>query len=199
MQAQPHPHPGVAVRAPVLLEALARNWWLVLLRGLVAVLFGLLAFAWPGLTIFVLVLFYGAYALIDGALALYAAITRRDGRGPTWWLVFVGLAGIGAGVATFLWPGLTTLVLLIFIAAWAIVRGAFEIIGAIQLRREIEGEGFLILAGLLSVTFGLLLLARPEAGAVAVAWIIGIYSTLFGAILIALALRLRRHARRLAA
>src|SRR5262245_59612387 len=124
-QAQDEPRPD----RPLLLHALARNWWLVLLRGIAAIVFGILAFAWPGLTLLTLVIFWGAFALVDGVLAIAAAIAGRGGMTPRWWLAIVGLAGIIAGLLTFLWPGITALILLLFIAAWAIVAGVFEIIG----------------------------------------------------------------------
>ena len=158
-----------------LVHALGRNWWLVVLRGIAAIVFGVLAFVWPGLTLLTLVLFWGAFALVDGVLALVAAI-RGGSPMPRWWLAIVGLAGVVAGFLTFAWPGITALVLLIFIATWAIVLGIFEIVGAIRLRKEIEGEWLLILNGAISVLFGLVLLWRPDAGALAVVWIIGAYA-----------------------
>jgi uncharacterized membrane protein HdeD (DUF308 family) len=151
---------------PSLLAALAQNWWLVLLRGIAAILFGVLAFLWPGLTLASLVLLYGAFALADGVLAVVAAI-RGGGPGSRWWLAVVGLAGIIVGLLTFLWPGVTALVLLVFIAVWAIAIGVFEIVGAIRLRKEIDNEWLLILSGALSVLFGLVLLVQPGAGALA--------------------------------
>lgn len=177
----------------VLLETLAKNWWLLLLRGIAAVVFGALAFAWPGITLVALVFLYGAYALVDGVLAIAAAISGRVGRAPAGWLVFVGVLGVAAGLATFFWPGITAFVLLVLIGVWSILHGLFEIVGAIRLRREIEGEVLLILSGLLSVVFGLLILARPGAGALALVWLIGAYAVAFGALLIAFSLRLRRH------
>lgn len=176
-----------------LLRALAENWWLLLLRGVAAIVFGVLAFIWPGVTLAVLVLFYGAFALVDGAFALAAAIMGKGGMGPRWWLAIVGLLGIGAGVLTFLWPGITALVLLVFIAAWSIMSGIFQIIGAIQLRREIDNEWLLVVAGLMSVVFGILLLAWPATGLLALVWLIGTYAVLYGALLVGLALRLRKH------
>jgi uncharacterized membrane protein HdeD (DUF308 family) len=174
-----------------LLELLAKNWWLVLLRGAAAVAFGLLAFGWPGITLVALVFLYGAYALVDGVLAIGAALGGRGRRRPIGWLVFVGLLGIGAGLIAFFWPGLTALALLALIGVWSILHGVFEIAGAIRLRREIQGEWLLILGGLLSVAFGVLVLVRPSAGALAVVWLIGAYAVVFGALLIALSLRLR--------
>ena len=176
-----------------MLHALAKAWWLVLLRGIAAIVFGVLAFVWPGLTLITLVLFYGAYALIDGVCALAAAFTGGAKPVPTWWLVVVGILGILAGLVTFLWPGATALVLIFFIGGWAIAHGIFEIVGAIKLRKEIDNEWWLILAGALSVIFGIIVLIAPGAGALALVWIIGVYSLAFGVLLVGLSLRLRRH------
>ena len=123
-----------ALAAGPMLHALADNWWLILLKGICAIVFGLLALAWPGVTVMTLVLLYGAFALVEGVLALAAAV-RGDTPAPRWWLAAVGLIGIIAGALTFLWPGITALVLLFLIAAWAIATGVMEIIGAIRLRR----------------------------------------------------------------
>jgi uncharacterized membrane protein HdeD (DUF308 family) len=175
------------------LHALAKCWWLLLLRGIAAVLFGLLAFIWPGLTLVTLVLLYGAFALMDGVISLIAAFTGSAKPVPTWWLVVVGLLGIATGIVTFAWPGITAILLLLFIGAWALVHGIFEIIGAIQLRKEIDNEWMLILGGALSVLFGLIVLFAPGAGALGLIWAIGCYSMVFGILFIALALRLRKH------
>jgi len=179
-------------RRPIL-HALARSWWLVLLRGIAGILFGVLAFVWPGLTLLTLVLLYGAYALVDGVVALVAAFTGRATHVPAWWLVVVGVLGIAAGLVTFLWPGITALALVVFIGAWAVAHGIFEIVGAIELRHEIGNEWMLILAGALSVLFGLAVLIMPGAGALGLIWAIGTYSIVFGALLVGLSLRLRRH------
>ena len=178
---------------PPLLPALAQNWWLVLLRGIAAIVFGLLAFAWPGLTLVTLVLFYGAFALVDGVCAVIAAI-KGGTPAPRWWLALVGIAGIVAGLLTFVWPGVTALVLLFFIAGWAIAVGVFEIVGAIRLRKEIDNEWLLIAGGALSVLFGVAVIAVPGAGALALVWLIGIYAIVYGVILVMFALRLRKHA-----
>ena len=185
-------HPAVPAQRPML-HALAQAWWLVLLRGIAGILFGMLAFVWPGLTLFTLVLLYGAYALADGVIAVIAAFTGSAKPLPTWWLIVVGLLGIAAGLLTFLWPGITTIVLILFIGAWAIAHGIFEIVGAIQLRKEIDNEWWLIAAGAMSVIFGLLVIAAPGAGALALIWLIGIYAIAFGILLVGLALRLRKH------
>ena len=183
--------PGVRLGS-AMVQALAKNWWLLLLRGIAAIIFGLLAFAWPGLTLVTLILLYGAYALVDGVLAIVAAITGGV-PGSRWWLAMVGLLGIAAGLVTFLTPGLTALVLLFFIAGWAIVTGVFEIIGAIKLRKEIDNEWLLILGGIISVLFGLGMMLAPGAGALALVWVIGAYSVVMGVIFVALAFRLRKH------
>jgi uncharacterized membrane protein HdeD (DUF308 family) len=192
-QAQPSPpvHPfGLG-----LLRSLAEYWWLLLLRGIAGVIFGVLALAWPGLTLLTLIFLWGAYAIVDGALALWEAIAGRQGqRAPRWWLAVVGIAGILAGLMAFAWPGVTALVLLVFIATWAIVIGALQIWGAIRLRKEIEGEWLLIVSGLLSVVFGIILLVQPGTGALALVWLIAWFSILVGCLYIVLAFRLRKHA-----
>jgi uncharacterized membrane protein HdeD (DUF308 family) len=175
-----------------MVHALAKNWWLLLLRGVAAIIFGLLTFAWPGLTLLTLILFYGAFALIDGVLAIIAAITG-GAPAPRWWLAIVGLLGIGAGLLTFLMPGLTALVLLYFIAGWAIATGLFQIVGAIKLRKEIDNEWLLILGGIISVLFGVAMMLAPGAGALALVWVIGAYSVVIGVIFVALAFRLKKH------
>lgn len=174
-----------------LLRSLARNWWLVLLRGFAAVALGVLAFMWPKATLLSLVWLWGVYALVDGVFALGAAVGGGT-MAPRWWLALTGIAGLAAGALAFLWPGATGLVLLTFLAVWAIFTGIMQIIGAIALRKVIEGEWFLVLGGLLSVGFGALLLAQPRIGAVVLAWTIGWFALLFGVAQIALALRLRK-------
>jgi uncharacterized membrane protein HdeD (DUF308 family) len=176
-----------------MLHALADRWWLLLLRGIIAILFGILAFIWPGLTLVTLVLMFGAFALVDGAIMLGAAFSGAAKPMPTWWLVLVGLLGIAAGIVTFLWPGMSAILLILFIGAWAVAHGIFEIVGAIQLRKEIENEWMLILGGIISVIFGIIVLIAPGAGALALVWWIAIYSIVFGVMFIAFALRLRRH------
>jgi uncharacterized membrane protein HdeD (DUF308 family) len=176
-----------------MLETLARYWWVVAVRGVAAVLFGLMAIVWPAITVTVLVLLFGAYALVDGVLALVTATFRgRSAEGRRLWLALEGVAGVLTGVITFLWPGITTLVLLWLIAAWLLVTGVLEVVAAVRLRREMRGEWLLALSGVLSVVFGILLIVWPTAGAVTVVWLIGIYAMVFGVALIALSLRLRK-------
>lgn len=193
MQASPTTFPPGTVRMRPMLDALARNWGLILLRGALAILFGVLAFIWPGITLFTLVIMYGAFAFVDGVLALVAAI-RGGTPAPRWWLALVGLFGIAAGVLTLFWPQITALVLLLFIAAWGIVTGIFQIIGAIRLRHEIDGEWLLIASGVLSVVFGLLLVAWPGAGALAMILVIGSFAIMYGILMIGFALKLRKAA-----
>jgi len=173
-----------------MLETLARNWWAVVLRGVCAILFGLAAFAWPGITLAVLILLYGAYALADGILAVIWSVRARQGGFP-WGVFLAGIAAIVAGILAFAWPGLTALALLYLIAAWAIVRGVFEIIAAIRLRKEIDNEWLLGLSGFASIVLGVLLLAWPGMGVLAVLWWIGAFAIVFGVVEIALGFRLK--------
>jgi uncharacterized membrane protein HdeD (DUF308 family) len=171
---------------------LSRHWWLFTSRGVLAVLFGILALIWPALTLLVLVLLWGVYAIVDGVLALAAAFRTRDRGRAVWALILIGIAGIAAGFLTFAWPAITGLVLLMLIAAWAIVVGILQIVTAVRLRKEIDNEWLLGLSGVLSVAFGALLIWSPGAGAIALAWAIGWYAILFGVLLIALGFKLRR-------
>ena len=184
---------GGGLVAPVLLHSLAKNWWLVLLRGIAAVLFGVLALAWPGLTLLTLILLYGAYALTDGVIAIIAAITGNAPAGR-WWLAIAGLLGIAVGALTFMLPGITALILLYTMAGWAVAIGVLQIIGAIRLRKEIDNEWFLILSGAISVLFGLGVILHPGAGALALVWVIGTYAIIAGVLYIGLAFRLKKHA-----
>lgn len=190
-------HTQAETRLPLaggmLLSSLANNWWLLLLRGLAAIAFGILAFFWPGLTLLTLILLWGVYALCDGALALGAAIfAKSNDMAPRWWLALAGVISILAGLATFLYPGMTALVLLMFIAAWAIIIGALQIWGAIEWRKLLDDAWLLALNGVLSIAFGALLFAQPGAGAVALVWMIGWFAVVFGCLNVALAFRLKR-------
>ena len=178
--------------ASALLGTLAENWWLLLLRGLVAIAFGVVAFLWPNITLMALTYLWGAYAIIDGAIAIWAAFNLSGGdAGPRWWLGLTGVVGILAGIVAFVYTGMTALVLLMFIAVWAIIIGALQLYAAVQLRKVIENEWLLVLSGLLSIAFGALLIAWPSTGALAVIWTIAWYAVLFGCLLIGLAFRLK--------
>jgi uncharacterized membrane protein HdeD (DUF308 family) len=170
---------------------LSHLWWMLLAKGLLALVAGVLTIVWPGITLLTLVLLFGAAALADGVAALVLGIGGGWAGRPWWEMVVLGLIGLAAGVGTLLWPGVTALTLLALIACWAIARGLIEIAAAIALRKEIEGEWMLVLSGILSVAFGLLLFARPGAGALAVATIIGFYLIVVGVLATTLALRLR--------
>jgi uncharacterized membrane protein HdeD (DUF308 family) len=177
------------------LTLLARNWWLVTLRGVLALIFGLLTILYPVISLAVLVLLFGAYAPINGIFAIAAALANRRGE-PHWGsLLISGVLSLAIGILTFSMPLATGLALLYLIAAWAIVTGVAEITAAIRLRKVITGEWILILAGVVSVVFGGILIAFPRAGALALAIWIGAYAIVFGILLIALGLRLRSWSR----
>jgi uncharacterized membrane protein HdeD (DUF308 family) len=170
---------------------LARHWWVIALRGLAAVVFGILAFAWPGITLAVLILFFGAYALVDGILGIIAAVRGDTPHRIT--LLLEGVVSVLAGLAAFVLPGVTALVLLYIIAFWAIVTGVLEIVAAFRIRQAISNELGLIIGGVVSVLFGIVLIVAPGAGALAVVFLIGAYAIIFGITLLALAWRLREH------
>ena len=166
-------------------------WWVLALRGLLAVLFGLAALVLPGLTLLVLVLLFGAYALVDGVIAVIVSLQERRVFARWWVLLVEGLTGIAAGVLTFVWPAITALVLLYLIAAWAIVTGILEIVIAFSGRLPVAQEWTLALAGILSVLLGVLLAIRPGAGLLSLVWLIGIYAIVFGVLLIVRAFQFR--------
>jgi uncharacterized membrane protein HdeD (DUF308 family) len=174
-----------------MLGLVARDWWVFAIRGVAAIVFGILAFVWPETTITVLVLLFGAYVLVDG-VALLVALIRGDAvaRRHAWAVGIMGVLGIVAGVVTFAWPGLTALSLLYVVAFWAIATGAFQVIAAIALRRELEGEFWMALGGLASIVFGALLVASPGDGLVTLVWLVGIWSIVFGVSSLGLAYRL---------
>ena len=171
---------------------LARNWGAIAVRGVAAILFGLLTLVVPGLTLTALVLLFGAYALVDGIFSVVTAVRRRPGDPPWWALLLEGVVGIAAGLVAFLLPGLTAVTLVYVIAAWAIVTVVLELVAAFRLRRRLTGEWRLALSGALSIVFGVLVMLAPGAGALAMTLWIGAYAIVFGALLLALAFRLRR-------
>src|SRR6201981_1887139 len=176
----------------MLLETLKRHWWVPVLRGVVAIIFGIMAFAYPGLTVAVLVLLFGAWVLVDGIFRVIGAIGHRASD-PDWgWQLVIGLLGIVVGLLTLHAPQITGRALIIYIAAWALMIGASEIAIAVKLRREIKGEWFLILMGLASIVFAVLLLWNPIAGAAAVIWLIAWYAVVLGILAIFFGFRLRR-------
>ena len=174
-----------------LVAILHRTWWALLLRGIAAMAFGILTWIQPGISLAALVVLFGAYSLMDGILGVWTAVAGRKEHEHWWVLLLGGLLGIGVGVLTFCAPGVTALALLFYIAIWAIATGVLQIVAAIRLRKEMEGEWMLILGGLASVTFGVILMASPGAGALGVLWLIGTYAVVFGALLVMLALKVR--------
>jgi uncharacterized membrane protein HdeD (DUF308 family) len=172
-------------------ELMTRHWWVLALRGAFAILFGITAWVWPGITVWALVVLFGAYALVDGVIALAEAFRDTTG-GPRGMLLLSGVAGIALGILALVWPGITAFVLLMLIAAWAVATGVLEIVAAFALRRELKGEWAYVLTGAISVIFGILLFAWPVSGAVAIVWLIGLFSILFGAAMVGAAFRLRR-------
>jgi uncharacterized membrane protein HdeD (DUF308 family) len=176
---------------------LVDNWNLLLVRGILAVLFGIATLLMPGITLIVLVVMFGAYALVEGILTSIMAIKERNEQSNWWlWLIF-GLVSVGAGVTTFLWPGITAVSLFYVIVAWAITSGLLQIALAVELRKVIKDEWLLVLEGILTVGFGILLIAQPVAGALTVLWLIGVYAIANGVTLLVLALRLRNLAEKI--
>jgi len=174
----------------IAVDVLSRNWWIFLLRGLAGILFGIITFIAPGISLAALVLLFGAYAVADGVLAMVAAVRRR-GEGRWGMLLLEGVAGIAVGVLTLLWPGITAITLLYLIAAWATVTGVFELVAAVRLRKEIKGEWLLALGGVASIAFGVLVALFPGSGALALVLWIGAYALVFGVLLVVLSFRLR--------
>jgi uncharacterized membrane protein HdeD (DUF308 family) len=174
-----------------MIHELARNWGWIALRGALAIVFGVLALAWPASAFAAIVLLFGAYAFVDGVFAL-VALFRGAGRERFWMLVIEAVVGIGIGILTIVRPAATALALLYYVGIWAILTGILELVAAIRLRKEITGEFWLGLAGVLSIAFGVLLFAAPGPAALALAVWIGAYAIVFGVMLLLLAFRLRR-------
>ena len=178
-------------------KSVTNQSWLLVLQGILAVLFGVVAWVWPGLTVATLVILFGAYAFAGGVMNFVAAVSAsRLGDSP-WGFIFRGLLGIGVGVAVVVWPDISALSLLYVVAAYAIVIGIYEIAAAIELRKVIDNEWWLGLAGVASVAFGVLAALNPGDGAVALVWTIGVYAIFFGTMLIALGFRLHGWGRQL--
>lgn len=181
----------------MLAKLLAATWWVLLLRGIIAILFGVAAYAWPGMTLATLVMFFAAFVLVDGVFDVFAAFSGRKENENWWVLLLEGLLGIAFGVITWTRPGVTVVVLLLFIAFWALATGILRIIMAIRLRKEIEGEWWLILSGLASVLFGVVVMARPGAGALAMLWVIAAWAIITGIFLVILAFKARGFGKKL--
>ncbi|MDM7487836.1 HdeD family acid-resistance protein [Rhodococcus sp. GXMU-t2271] len=171
-------------------------WWLVLIRGILAVLFGVVALVWPGITVWALVVVFGIYAIVDGVVLVYHSIrdrARLDGWG--WWLA-MGLVSIAAGIVALVWPAATALVVLYIIAFYAILFGVTGIIGALSFRKvPNSGWGWSLFAGILAVLLGVVLLIFPGSGIISLIWLLGIYAILFGVLLIVVAFQVRKVAK----
>jgi len=177
-------------------DMLSRGWKDLLLRGIAAIAFGLLAWMKPGMSLLALIFLFGIYAFVDGILAAWTGIRSRKVNEKWWVLLLVGLAGIAVGIITFISPVRTAFSLLVLIALWAIARGVIEIAAGFMARKEIEGEWVLVLAGVVSVLFGAILISHPAAGALGVLWLIGAYAVLGGILLVVLAFKVRSLAHR---
>ncbi len=176
-----------------MVHVLARNWWALLIRGIAAVIFGILAFLWPGITLVVIGVLFGAYAFVDGVFAIVAAVRAAQSHERWWPFVLEGIVGFVIAAITFYDVGITLFALYITIAAWALITGILEIVAAIQLRKAIANEWLLILAGICSILFSILMIWHPGVAALAIIWIIAAYAIVFGIMMIALSLRLRAH------
>ncbi len=174
-----------------MIQLLARNWWAVELRGVFTVIFGLFALFMPAITLSALVFLFGIYALAEGIVLLVMSFNKQYTQ-HRWITMLEGLVGIGAGIIAFMRPGITAFALLVIIAVWALITGILEIVGAIQLRKEIRGEWLLVLSGILSIVFAYILLSRPAAGALALVWVIGVYAVVFGLLLMGLGIKVHR-------
>jgi uncharacterized membrane protein HdeD (DUF308 family) len=177
--------------AVVFSSILSRFWWMTLLRGVISILFGVLIFTQPGMSLKALTLLFGAFVFVDGFTSVVSAFGGRKQNENWWILLLVGLCGIGVGILTFVSPDITAIVLLFYIAAWAIASGLMEIVAAVRLRKEIKGEWWLAISGLLSLAFGVFLMARPGVGVLAVLWTIGTFSIAFGIVLVVFSFRSR--------
>jgi uncharacterized membrane protein HdeD (DUF308 family) len=175
----------------MLAKLLAVSWWVLLVRGLISILFGISAYAWPGMTLVTLVSLFGAFAFLDGSFAVFNAFSGRKENENWWVLLLEGLLGIAFGIITFQAPGITATVLILYIAFWAMATGVLRIILAVRLRKEIEGEWWMVLAGLTSVVFGVLMVARPGEGALAVLWIVATWAIVGGVFLVVLAFKVK--------
>lgn len=174
-----------------LLSQLSRSWWLFLIRGLVAILFGALALLRPGLTMEALLIYIGAWFLVDGVVKIFGAFSSSTPKDDKWLLGLTGLLGVLLGFLTFTSPLATGLAILMFIAAWAIVTGGFEIYTALKLRHEIEGEWVLVLIGLISIVFGIYCVYAPLVSGIGITMVLGIFAIVIGIVNIVFAFKLK--------
>ncbi len=174
---------------------LRQSWWMLALRGVAAIVFGVLAIFWPGATLLVLVALFAAFAIVSGGTSIFAAVRHRGADGGWWLVLALGIVAVIAGVLAIFRPGVTALVLVLVMGAYAILTGVLDIAIAIRLRREIQGEWLLVLAGIVAVIFGVVVMAFPAAGAFALVWMVAFYAIASGVLLLALGIRLRSRGR----
>ncbi|MDR3067599.1 MULTISPECIES: HdeD family acid-resistance protein [Comamonas] len=180
------------VEIPSMSIMLHRTWWVLLLRGAAAIIFGVLTWMQPAASAAALVLVFGAYVFVDGLLGIYTAIKSRQ-QSRYWWVVLLwGLTGVAVGVLTAINPAITALVLTIYIGVWALMTGVLQIVAALRLRKEIQGEWLLVLGGLLSVLFGIFVLMQPGAGMMAMLWVLATYAVIFGVLMVILAFKIKK-------
>jgi len=174
-----------------MLEMLSRYWWAFIVRGVLAIALGVMVYAWPAITLAALIIVFGVYAFADGVFLLVKAIGSWKAREDRWVLLLEGLLGIGIGAMTFFAPDVTAIGLLFYVASWSLATGVLEIVGAIRLRKEIAGEFWWILSGVVSILFAIFLMMFPGAGILGLVWLLGIFAIAFGVVLIALGIRIR--------
>jgi uncharacterized membrane protein HdeD (DUF308 family) len=174
-----------------MLRSLTQSWWVFLVQGVAAILFGIGALGWPGLTLAVLIGLFSAFAIVDGVVALVAMFQAKEQDPPRWLFLLRGIVGIAAGLGALAYPGMTVLFLVFVIAARSLLSGILEIAAAIALRKELEHEWLMIASGVLSILFGIVLFGAPGAGALALAWMIGLFALAIGGLLVWLSFRLR--------
>jgi uncharacterized membrane protein HdeD (DUF308 family) len=172
-------------------QVVRRNWWLLALRGVFAIIFGLIALFAPRIALLAFILVFAVYALVNGIIAVYTAIQERGSLSRWGWVLFEGILSIIAGIVAIVYPGLTALVLLYIVASWAIVTGILEIVAAFAIRGFASREWMLALAGILSIIFGIILFIRPGAGLLSILWLVGIYAIVYGILFIVRAFQLR--------
>lgn len=169
-----------------------KSWWALALRGVLGILFGALAILWPGLTFMALIILFAAYAFFSGVGSIVAAVRHRRSDEEWWLILLLGIVGVSAGIVALLRPDITALALVFFVGAYAMLTGVLDIAIAIRLRRSIPGERLLIVTGVVSIAFGVLVFLFPDAGALALVWLISVYAIATGTMLLILGLRVRR-------
>ena len=182
----------------IMVSALKQNWWVLVLRGIIAIAFGIVSFIWPGVTALALVFLLASFAFVEGIFALIGAFGYGLPGGQRLLMVLLGLLGLAVGIFAVARPGVAAVTIVIWVAWWAIIAGIIQIVVAIEMRKEIENEWALIIGALLSIAFGILLLWRPLAGVITLAYLFGFFAIIFGIAMLSLGMRLRSLATRVA-